>query len=198
MGLRGPVTEDQLGDLAKIQRSQRHLLEIINDLLNFSRIEAGRVEYEIERVPLRESIQTVAVMLLPQAAEKQIELSSGSCAAGLAALADRVKVEQIILNLCTNAIKFTEAAGHVEVACDDRGERVAVVVRDTGIGIPAEDMERVFDPFVQLGRGLTTQHEGTGLGLAISRDLARAMGGDLVLESEVGRGSTFTLTLPAA
>jgi PAS domain S-box-containing protein len=198
MGLRGPVTEDQLGDLEKIQRSQRHLLAIINDLLNFSRIEAGSIEYEAVRVPLRESIQTVGAMLFPQAAEKRVGLALGSCPPTLAALADRVKVEQVILNLCTNAIKFTEADGRVEVTCGGRGEQVSVTVRDTGIGIPPDETERVFDPFVQLGRGLTTQHEGTGLGLAISRDLARAMGGDLTLESEVGKGSTFTLTLPAA
>ena len=198
MGLRGPVTKDQLADLEKIQRSQRHLLNIINDLLNFSRIEAGKIEYEAVRVPLRESIRTVAAMLHPQAIEKQVDFKAGRCPPGCAALADPVKVEQIILNLCTNAIKFTEPGGRVEVTCEIRGERVAVVVADTGIGIPQEDTERVFDPFVQLGRGLTTQHEGTGLGLAISRDLARAMEGDLVLVSEVGKGSTFTLTLPTA
>ena len=198
MGLRGPVTKDQLADLEKIQRSQRHLLNIINDLLNFSRIEAGKIEYEAVRVPLRESIRTVAAMLHPQAIEKQVDFKAGRCPPGCAALADPVKVEQIILNLCTNAIKFTEPGGRVEVTCEIRGERVAVVVADTGIGIPPEDTERVFDPFVQLGRGLTTQHEGTGLGLAISRDLARAMEGDLVLVSEVGKGSTFTLTLPTA
>ncbi len=198
MGLRGPVTPDQLSDLAKIQRSQRHLLNIINDLLNFSRIEAGRIEYEAAPVPLHDSIQTVAAMLHPQAAVKQVGFTLGRCPRSLAALADKVKVEQIILNLCTNAIKFTESGGRVSVSCEDQGETVAVVVRDTGIGIPPDESERVFDPFVQLGRGLTTQHEGTGLGLAISRDLARAMDGDLTLESEVGKGSTFTLTLPTA
>jgi PAS domain S-box-containing protein len=198
MGLRGPVTPDQLEDLEKIQRSQRHLLNIINDLLNFSRIEAGKIEYEAVRVPVRDSIKTVTAMLHPQALEKQVGLVAGRCPPGLAALADPVKLEQIVLNLCTNAIKFTDPGGHVEVTCKARGEQVAVLVTDTGIGIPADQTERVFDPFVQLGRGLTTQHEGTGLGLAISRDLARAMGGDLTVESEVGKGSTFTLTLPAA
>ena len=164
--------------------------------MNFSRIEAGKIEYEAAPVPLSESIQAVAAMLEPQAIEKGIELVVGACPATSRALADRVKVEQVILNLCSNAVKFTEAGGLVEVGCQERGAFVAVTVRDTGVGVPAEQLERIFEPFVQLGRGLTSQHEGTGLGLAISRDLARAMGGDLTVESEPGKGSTFTLTLP--
>ena len=198
MGIRGPVTEEQASDLDKIKRSQRHLLQIINDLLNFSRIEAGQVEYETARVPLRESVQTVVTLLEPQAAEKGVALSVGPCPRTLVALADRVKVDQVILNLCSNAVKFTPDGGRVRVGCEDRGGHVAIRVSDTGVGIPPEDLERIFEPFVQLGRGLTTQHEGTGLGLAISRDLARAMGGDLTVQSQLGHGSTFTFTLPAA
>jgi signal transduction histidine kinase len=198
MGLGGSVTEEQAGYLDKVQRSQRHLLQIISDLLNFSRIEAGQIEYEIEPVALRESIATVAAMLEPQAIEKGIELVQGPCPPELAALADRVKVEQIILNLCSNAVKFTEAGGRVEVRCEVFGGFVAVAVSDTGAGIAPEDLERVFEPFVQLGRGLTSRQEGTGLGLAISRDLARAMRGNLTVLSEAGKGSTFTLTLPTA
>jgi PAS domain S-box-containing protein len=199
MGIGGQVTDEQRGYLEKIERSQRHLLNIINDLLNFSRIEARQIEYDIGRVPLQESIRSVAALLMPQAAEKQVELVLGPCPEGLAARADQVKVEQIILNLCTNAVKFTEAGGHVQVECADAGGgRVEVKVIDTGVGIAPEDTERVFEPFVQVGRGLTSQHEGTGLGLAISRDLARAMDGDLVVRSELGKGSTFTLILPAA
>jgi PAS domain S-box-containing protein len=198
MGIGGEVSEEQSDYLNKIQRSQRHLLTIINDLLNFSRLEAGRVEYRTEAVALHESIQAVAAMLTPQALEKQIELVPGPCPDGLFARADRIKTDQIILNLCSNAVKFTGAGGRVEVGCRDLGAQVEVVVRDTGVGIPAEQVERIFEPFVQLGRGLTSQHEGTGLGLAISRDLAQAMGGDLHVESREGVGSTFTLTLPAA
>jgi len=197
MGLGGPVTEEQAGYLDKVQRSQRHLLQIISDLLNFSRIEAGQIEYEIGPVALRESIATVAAMLEPQALEKGVRLVPGPCPPGLAALADRVKAEQIILNLCSNAVKFTGEGGRVEVRCEAYGGFVAVAVSDTGVGIAPEDLERVFEPFVQLGRGLTSRQEGTGLGLAISRDLARAMHGNLTVRSEVGKGSTFTLTLPA-
>jgi PAS domain S-box-containing protein len=196
MGIGGQVSEEQSDYLNKIQRSQRHLLTIINDLLNFSRMEAGQVEYHIESVPLHESIQAVAAMLAPQALEKRIALVSGPCPETLVARADRVKAEQIILNLCSNAVKFTGAGGRVMLGCKGREGWVEVTVSDTGVGIPGEQADRIFEPFVQLGRGLTSQHEGTGLGLAISRDLARAMGGDLRVESEEGVGSTFTLTLP--
>jgi PAS domain S-box-containing protein len=198
MGLGGTVTEEQREYLDKIQRSQRHLLEIINDLLNFSRMEAGKVKYDIQAVPLRPSLQAVRAMLEPQAIEKRIDLVVGPCPKGLRVMADAVKMEQIILNLCSNAVKFTGEGGRVEVNCKARGAEVSVVVSDTGVGIPPDQTERIFEPFVQLGRGLTTQHEGTGLGLAISRELARAMGGDLTVSSEPGKGSTFTLTLPAA
>jgi PAS domain S-box-containing protein len=198
IGIGGAVSEVQQEYLGKIQRSQRHLLTIINDLLNFSRLEAGQIEYEQGRVPLGESIRTVLAMLELQAAEKEVVLSAGACPAGLAAWADRARVEQVILNLGTNAVKFTDPGGRVEVRCDDRGGSVAVTVADTGVGIPPDQVERIFEAFVQLGRGLTTQHEGTGLGLAISRDLARGMGGDLTATSAPGEGSTFTLTLPAA
>jgi PAS domain S-box-containing protein len=198
MGLGGTVTDEQQGYLEKIQRSQRHLLQIISDLLNFSRIEAGQIEYEVAPVPLQASLHSVSAMLLPQAREKRIDLVLGPCPEALCALADAVKMEQIILNLCSNAVKFTPQGGRVEVSCEGRGDQVAVMVSDTGVGIPPDQTDRIFEPFVQLGRGLTTQHEGTGLGLAISRDLARAMGGDLTVESEPGAGSTFTLTLPAA
>jgi PAS domain S-box-containing protein len=197
MGIGGSVTQEQQDYLQKIQRSQRHLLNIINDLLNFSRLEAGQVEYHLGPVPVGESIQTVATMLAPQATEKGIALVLGPCVEGLTARADRVKAEQIILNLCSNAVKFTGAGGRVQVGCAARGGQVEVTVADTGVGIPADQVERIFEPFVQLGRGLTSQHEGTGLGLAISRDLARAMGGDLRVVSQEGRGSTFTLSLPA-
>jgi PAS domain S-box-containing protein len=202
IGVGGEVSEVQRGYLDKIQRSQRHLLTIINDLLNFSRLEAGRIDFEVRRMPLGESARAVVAMLEPQALEKQVSLQVSLrvevCPDGVAALADPPRVEQIILNLCSNAVKFTPEGGLVEVRCEARGASVALEVRDTGVGIPSDQVERIFEPFVQLGRGLTSQHEGTGLGLAISRDLARGMGGDLAATSEPGKGSTFTLTLPAA
>jgi signal transduction histidine kinase len=111
--------------------------------------------------------------------------------------ADRSKVEQILLNLLSNAVKFTEPGGSIDITVNVE-DRVRLHVRDTGIGIPAEQLERIFDPFVQIGRSLTSPHAGAGLGLAISRDLARAMQGDLEVESTEGAGAVFTLSLPAA
>jgi len=196
LGLRGPVNEQQQADLEKIQRSQRHLLNIINDLLNYSRMEAGQVQYERQPVPLRATVAAVTLMLEPQAAQKELTLTHTPCPDGLAALADAVKVEQILLNLCSNAVKFTGKGGRVEVRCGAAEESVTVEVCDTGEGIPRDQVDRIFEPFVQLGRSLTNTREGTGLGLAISRDLARGMGGDLSVRSRPGQGSTFTLTLP--
>ncbi|HEU4557618.1 MAG TPA: PAS domain-containing sensor histidine kinase, partial [Longimicrobium sp.] len=160
MGIGGPVTEVQQGYLGKIQRSQRHLLSIINDLLNFSRIEAGQIVFESARVPLRQSIDAIVSMLEQQAVEKGIRLAVGTCPAGLAVRGDGAKIDQIILNLCSNALKFTPSGGRVTVACESRGATVALLVADTGVGIPRDQTERIFEPFVQLGRDLTTAHEG--------------------------------------
>jgi PAS domain S-box-containing protein len=198
MGLRGPVTEEQQTDLARIRRSQQHLLAIINDLLNYSRLESGQLTYQIREVGLSAVIGAVAATIAPQAAARGIAFEVGPCAEGVVARADASKVEQILLNLLSNAVKFTEPGGRVDVSCWTRGRDAVVQVADTGHGIAAEAQESIFEPFVQLGRSLTSAHEGTGLGLAISHDLARAMGGDLRVESALGEGSTFTLSLPAA
>ncbi len=196
MGVRGPVNQDQLDDLSRIKRSQQHLLGIINDILNFSRIEAGQMTYDYATVPLGDVMKTVAQMVGPQALKKGLKLMIHDCPADVAAWADRSKVEQILLNLLSNAVKFT-AVGGVTTSCDWQHERrVAISVSDTGAGIPEAQLEKIFEPFVQVGRSLTQAREGTGLGLAISRDLARAMGGEISVRSRVGEGSTFTLTLP--
>jgi signal transduction histidine kinase len=121
----------------------------------------------------------------------------GSCDTALRVRADREKLQQILLNLLTNAIKFTEPGGEIRVACSAQQGKVRISVTDTGVGIAADKLASVFEPFVQIDQRLTRPHEGVGLGLAISRDLARGMGGDLAAESTLGRGSTFTLTLPA-
>jgi PAS domain S-box-containing protein len=200
MGLRGPVSQDQHDDLARIKRSQQHLLGIINDILNFSRAEAGQLAYDIGAVPIAGVMDQVAHMIEPQALAKGLKLDIGHCPSDAVAWADRAKVQQILLNLVANAVKFTPS-GTVSMSCTwsgpDRGQ-VLLTVRDSGIGIPAEQLNRIFEPFVQVGRSLTHSHEGTGLGLAISSDLARAMGGDITVTSKVGVGSVFTLCLPAA
>ncbi|HET6231753.1 MAG TPA: PAS domain-containing sensor histidine kinase [Longimicrobiaceae bacterium] len=195
MGVGGPVTVQQGEYLARIRATQQHLLGIINDLLNYSRIEAGQVEYELGPVAVHQVVETVAPMLEPQAKAKGVTIGHGPCPDGLVGRADRAKTEQIVLNLMGNAVKFTPAGGHVRVSCGARGDLVYIEVADTGGGIPADQHTAIFEPFVQLGRSLTSGHEGTGLGLAISRDLARAMDGDLIVESTPGKGATFTLTL---
>jgi PAS domain S-box-containing protein len=196
LGIRGPVTEQQRDDLERIRRSQQHLLGIINDLLNFSRIEAGRLTYEIDAVRLADVVEAVRAMIEPLALDKEIALTWPEPDDRVVAQADPAKLEQILVNLLTNAVKFTGDNGTIAVAYRREGETVVITVSDTGIGIPADKLEDIFDPFVQVGRTLSSKHEGTGLGLAISRDLARAMGGELTVESKVGRGSSFTIRLP--
>ena len=199
MGVRGPVTQEQLDDLQRIKRSQQHLLGIINDILNFSRMEAGQITYEYSTVPLSSVIESVGHMIEPQMLTKNLELAVGECPPDAVAWADKSKFEQILLNLLSNAVKFTNE-GAVTVVCDRHDEgRVGITVNDTGVGIPSDQLERIFEPFVQVGRSLTQGHsQGTGLGLAISRDLARGMGGDIVVSSELGKGSQFRVTLPRA
>jgi PAS domain S-box-containing protein len=200
MGVHGPVTEAQTEALARIARSQRHLLRLINDVLNLSRIEAGRVDYHLESVALEEVVQAVMPMVEPQLTARHVRYEV-AVPTELAAYADRDKVQQIVLNLLSNASKFTPPEGCVIVdgfADRDHDDRVYLRVRDTGVGIPRDRLEQVFEPFVQVDASRARRAEGTGLGLAISRDLARGMGGDLRARSEEGEGSSFTLSLPQA
>ena len=195
MGVHGPVNGEQQEALDRIDRSQRHLLRLINDVLNLSRIEAGRVDYEVRKVPLSEVVRSVMPMIEPQVDAKHISLET-SVPPQLEALADRDKVQQILLNLLTNAIKFTPVGGTICV--EGVGEQANVLLRviDTGVGIPDEMLEKIFEPFIQVDASRSRATEGTGLGLAISRDLARGMGGDLSVRSTVGEGSSFQLSLP--
>jgi PAS domain S-box-containing protein len=199
MGIHGPVTPAQLGALDRIGRSQQHLLRLINDVLNLARIESGRVEYMLEDIEIPELLSAVSPMVEPQMAAKGLAFQV-EAGVPFPVRADREKVQQILINLLSNAIKFTPSGGRVSVqarAHEDRPGVVSVRVSDTGMGIPPEKQASVFEPFVQVDMSRTRRSEGTGLGLAISRDLARGMGGDLEVQSQEGRGSTFTLTLPA-
>jgi signal transduction histidine kinase len=199
MGLHGPVTPAQVEALVRIRRSQQHLLGLINSVLNYAKLEAGQVHYDVADVPVLDVVRTVEALVAPQAQAQALRLTIEPCAGDLTVRADAEKLRQVLLNLLSNAVKFTGAGGTVQVECaGGDAEMVALRVRDTGRGIPPEQIARVFEPFVQVGRRLASSDEGTGLGLAISRDLARGMGGDLTAESEVGVGSTFTLTLPRA
>jgi PAS domain S-box-containing protein len=198
MGVSGPVTAEQQTYLERIQRSQEHLLGVINDILNFSRIEAGQVEFHMAMVPMCDLVEGVVAMVMPQANAKQVKLEMGAHDSSQAVEGDPLKIEQIILNLLSNAVKFTGEGGTIALACGADEGHVWIEVRDTGIGIATHELEAIFAPFKQVGRSLANPKEGTGLGLAISRDLARRMRGDLTVESEEGVGSTFRLTLPRA
>ena len=194
LGVVGSLDADQREYLDRIRRSQQHLLGIINDLLNFSRLEAGRVTYDMQPMSLGDAVRRVLPMIEPQANQRGLRIALEPTRDEFAK-ADPAKVEQILLNLLSNAIKFTEPGGAVTIEQFAEGEHAGVRVRDTGIGIPSTKLEAIFEPFVQVGRTLNSLHEGTGLGLSISRELARAMGGDLTAESVAGSGSTFTLRL---
>jgi PAS domain S-box-containing protein len=203
LGIRGPVTPQQREDLARIQKSQRHLLGLISGVLNYARAEAGAVHYDVSDVPVAPVLATCETLVAPQAHAKRMTLDFDACGPTLAARGDREKIQQIVINLLSNAVKFTEPGGAVTVSCrrDRRASANPVVlirVADTGRGIAPDELERVFEAFVQVDTRLTRTQDGIGLGLAISRDLARGMGGDLTVESELGVGSVFTLTLPAA
>jgi signal transduction histidine kinase len=198
MGVRGPVTEEQRVDLLKIQRSKDHLDGLVRDVLNFAKLGAGRIELRIGEVDVRKTMDSLLDMVTPQLAQKQLRLAPFAPPAGITIVADSDKTLQILVNLFANALKFTPAGGTISLALQASDHEVAISVSDTGIGIPAQQMERIFEPFVQAERALHTGDQGVGLGLAISRQLARAMGGTLTVESAVGVGSTFTLTLPRA
>ena len=196
LGLGGAVTPQQLEYLERIQKSQQHLMGIITDLLNFSRIEAGQINYDIAPIPVSKVFDSALVLVEPQALARSVSLKRGTDEPDLTIMGDRSKVDQILLNLLSNAIKFTGAGGTITVSTAFTEATASFIVADTGRGIPVDKLEAIFEPFVQLGRSLSSAHEGTGLGLSISRDLARAMKGDLTASSAEGSGSTFKLTLP--
>ena len=205
LGIRGPVTDEQHGDLARIRRSAQVLMALVTDILNFARLEAGQVEFRDEHVRLDEVAGDIETLIEPQVRARGLTYrcgpdDDGDEAATLTVRADGERLKQVLLNLLTNAVKFTETGGRVELAWASGGDdAVRIQVRDTGRGIPTERLDQIFQPFVQVDRHLTkTSQQGVGLGLAISRDLARRMGGDLTVQSEPGQGSTFTLTLPRA
>ncbi|HEX2724111.1 MAG TPA: ATP-binding protein, partial [Gemmatimonadaceae bacterium] len=198
MGIRGTLTPDQQADLERIQRSQRNLLLLINDILNYAKLEAGHVEFAMTTVALHPLLLDIEPLITPQLRAKNLTYRYSGCASELKAEADVEKARQILLNLLSNAIKFTGPGGTISIDCAAEGDEVLVLVKDTGHGIPADKLSSVFEPFVQLERNLSSNHEGTGLGLAISRDLARGMGGDLSARSVVGEGSEFGLRLRKA
>jgi PAS domain S-box-containing protein len=205
-GLAGPFNEEQEKQLAMVRNSARHLLALVNDVLDVSKIEAGQLDVVREPFDIGQSISKVVALVMPQADAKRLALRV-HLEPGLGqAVSDARRFEQILLNLLSNAIKFTEA-GQVSVTAslvaqhrhsDAAGAETAIClqVADTGIGIAADDLQTLFQPFRQIETGLSRSHEGTGLGLAICRRLAELMGGKIQVQSELGRGSVFTVLLP--
>ncbi|HEY6825749.1 MAG TPA: ATP-binding protein [Gemmatimonadaceae bacterium] len=194
LGVHGALNEAQLQSLERVRVSQHRLLALINDVLNFAKIEAGRVVYKVQPVKVDDAVRAVSPLMEPQLSAKGVRYET-SVPDGLMALADDDKLQQILINLLSNAVKFTDRGGLVRVEAAESDGRIEVRVRDTGVGIAADKHEAIFDPFVQVNRRLTSNSEGTGLGLAISRDLARGMGAELRVESVPGEGATFILAL---
>lgn len=195
VGIHGTVNPEQHSDLGRIQRSSQHLLGLITDILNYAKLESGHVEFEVAATSLDESLATVEELIAPLAAAKQISHTLRTDCPGTMVCADPEKLRQILVNLLSNAIRYTDEGGSVEVSCSRSGEDVLIAVSDTGVGIPADKLDAIFEPFVQVDRAYAGQRQGTGLGLSISRDLARGMGGELTVASEIGKGSVFTLRL---
>ncbi|HWK89990.1 MAG TPA: ATP-binding protein, partial [Longimicrobium sp.] len=205
--IEGSLTEGQRGYLARVRASSLHLLALIEDVLDFARVEAGRLAVEPERVQAPRTVDAALALVRPQAEARGIRLEV-ECDPDAEYWGDETRVQQVLVNLLGNATKFTERGGLVRVTCGcpeaeaaappGPGPWTCIGVEDTGIGIPADRLASVFEPFVQVDNALTRSHAGTGLGLAISRRLARLMGGELTARSRAGHGSAFTLWLPAA
>ena len=197
MGVRGPVTDLQREDLRRIRRASQHLLSLINDILNYARLEAGSVELHLSDIALVHALSEMEALIAPQLRAKGVAYEYRPCPRTVHVHADREKLDQILLNLVGNAVKFTDPGGRITLSCEIDGSQARVIVADTGRGIPRGKLQSIFDPFVQVDRHLTPERQqGVGLGLAISRDLARAMHGDIVVQSDEGQGATFVLTLP--
>jgi signal transduction histidine kinase len=195
--VQGPLSEQQKDALNRVKRSQHALLVLINNILNFVKVDAGHIEFNIVEAPAADIVRAVEPLVVPQLEARGLRYRF-KCNNGAQVFADPEKTQQILLNLISNAIKFTEPGGEVTVDCDGDHRQVHFEVADTGAGIPADKQGAIFEPFVQLDRTLSSGHEGIGLGLAISRDLARQMDGKLTVKSEQGKGSRFILTLPAS
>jgi signal transduction histidine kinase len=228
--LHGPITAEQRTALMRIQRSQKHLLSLINEVLHYARLEAAAMQYDMQEVGVAGALASATSLILPQVQAKSLRLTVDACDPALAVRADAEKLGQVLLNLLSNAVKFTPPGGEITITCrtvtslesavsrparasghtldpvygivdeatdapSDQAAFVEIAVMDTGIGIAPQEFDRIFEPFVQVGRALNSPVEGTGLGLAISRDLARGMGGDLQVRSALGAGSRFAITL---
>jgi signal transduction histidine kinase len=196
-GVFGKLDEPQEQKLERIDANARHLLSLINELLDLTRIEAGKMEIEIEQFHLHDLVQEVVQESEPLIEGSKLELRRSGQDGLPALVSDRTKIKQILLNLLSNALKFTpEGSVEIRIRYERSHDRVTVEVEDTGIGIPLDKQEVIFEAFGQTQSSYARQQGGTGLGLSICRRLAGLLGGTITLESEEGEGSTFTLVLP--
>ncbi|MBD0319884.1 MAG: HAMP domain-containing histidine kinase, partial [Gemmatimonadetes bacterium] len=198
MGVHGPVTDAQREAMERIVRAQEHLLTLINDILSFARLEAGQVQVELREVPLREVLRELEDLARPLFSKRGVAFEVRPAPPELRAWADAERLIQVLLNLVTNAAKFTDAGGRVVVEAVRDGADVSIRVSDTGCGIPPERLDAIFDPFIQAGNSSAETRQGVGLGLAISRELLRLMDGTITVESETGRRTEFEVRVPAA
>ena len=195
-GIYGALNEEQSRYIARIRHNQAHLLQLVNELLDLGKIESGGFALKLDAVPVQNVDESVHTMIEPQIRARDLQLQVEVTDPELRFHADRERVEQIVLNVLSNAVKFTPPGGSVRIMVSPEADRICVGVRDTGVGIPADKLEAVFEAFYQVEDSRSRTYGGTGLGLAISRQLARAMGDDLTVKSELGKGSTFSLSLP--
>ncbi|MDO9520334.1 MAG: ATP-binding protein [Pseudohongiella sp.] len=194
-GLAGPLNEEQTKQLGMVRGSARHLLDLINDVLDLSKIEAGELQVKPEPFSIRESLDRVIASVQPQIDKKALQFSSEISADVTDMVGDRRRIEQIVLNLLSNAIKFTDQ-GSISLDAAVTDDQLVIRITDTGIGIRPGDLKGLFQPFNQIDTGLTREHDGTGLGLAICRRLTSLLGGQIDVSSEWQKGSTFSISLP--
>jgi len=198
MGTQGSLNAEQKESLARVQHNERHLLSLINDVLSFARIEAGRVDPRPVALRVTDAIDDVEPLIQPDLLRKQLSLERKGPEDSVSVHADPEKLRQILLNLLGNAVKFTEPGGRISIGAEGVDGRVRIWVQDSGIGIPPDQMAKVFEAFFQVDRGTKRRYPGVGLGLTIARELARAMHGDVTIESSVGVGTKATVELPVA
>ena len=194
--IHGGLTKEQRRDVERIHQAQEHLMALVNMILDFAKFESGPIELSMAEIPIEETLLGAEALVAPQLAKKTVTYTHRAGDSSLTVFADREKIQQIVVNLLANAMKFTPSGGSVELDWRVEDQTLLVRVRDTGPGIPQDKLDQIFEPFVQLRAPGILLNGGTGLGLAISRDLARAMGGDVLVSSAFGVGSVFTLSLP--
>jgi signal transduction histidine kinase len=192
----GKLTSEQHAVLGRIAQSQRHLLSLIDDVLGFAQVEAGRLSFSLQPVNVAGAMTGIEPLVGTEMLRKGLRLDVGECDESLSMMADPGRVRQILLNLVTNAMKFTPGGGSISINAEARDGTVRIAVSDTGIGIAQQHLSRVFDPFYQVDQGGTRRYPGLGLGLSIVRDVVLAMNGDVAIESVPGTGTTVTVSLP--